>query len=279
MNDDDKALMDALTDEERAAIGEEGLEDSSTETEETTDETTAAEAAAADESQPAAEEAPAEEADPILPPLRAQAPDNAAEVMAQLAAEEEALAQKFDDGDITAREYRDGIKKLSAQEDEIRLKQFKAEIADDMKQQAEVNAWHKEVQDFMTTTAAHITKSNAAMVAFDDVVKKVTSDPANLKLSNRAQLDKAYKLFMDDVNAAFGVQQQKPAETPAKAAAPKQQRNIPPTLAKVPAAEPESFENSEFAALDRLAATDPVAYEAAVAKMPEAKRAQYEAVL
>jgi hypothetical protein len=150
-----------------------------------------------------------------------------------------------------------------------------------MQRQAEENAWHRDVQEFMTTTAANITKSHAAMVAFDDIVKKVTADPANANISNRAQLEKAYKLYNDEMAAAFGVKQQdqKPAAKSEQAPAPKAQRNIPPTLARVPAAESENLDGGKFATLDRLAAMDPAAYEAAVAKMSEAERAQFESVV
>lgn len=281
---DEKDFMEALTDEERAEIDAAGAE-------EITDEDVGAQqdekAAAKDESgnenndstigAETQDEDAAEQADPILPPLRAKAPENVEEIISAISAEEDALAQKFDDGDITAREYRDGLNKLSNQRDEIRWDQRKADLAREMEDTAKANAWQREVQDFMTTTAANITKSHAQMVAFDDIVKKVTADPANLNLSDRAQLEKAYKIYMDDVGAALGVQ-----STPPKAAQQTPQRavrNVPPTLARVPAAEPESLDGGKYAALDRLAAADPIAYEAAVAKMSEAERSQYESVM
>lgn len=284
---DEKDFMEALTDEERAEINAAGAEETSTEAAGEADETKTEETQAAAES--AEQTAQSDEqdqqhdddlADPILPPLRAKAPDNADELMAQLAQEEEALAQKFDDGDITAREYRDSINKLNDQRDEIKWATREANLASKMQRQAEENAWHRDVQEFMTTTAAHITKSHAAMVAFDDIVKKVTADPANANLSNRAQLDKAFKVYNDEMAAAFGIKQdQKPTAKTEQAPAPKAQRNIPPTLARVPAAESENLDSGKFANLDRLAAMDPAAYEAAVAKMSEAERAQFESVV
>jgi hypothetical protein len=282
---DEKDFMEALTDEERAEInaaGADEIEDDSGE------ETKSAEAeaeatAAAESSEDASAQGETDQqnnddiADPILPPLRAKAPENVEEIISAINAEEDALAQKFDDGDITAREYRDGLNKLSNQRDEIRWDQRKADLAREMEDTAKANAWQREVQDFMTTTAANITKSHAQMVAFDDIVKKVTADPANLNLSDRAQLEKAYKIYMDDVGAALGVQ-----STPPKAAQQTTQRavrNVPPTLARVPAAEPERLDGGKYAALDRLAADDPIAYEAAVAKMSESERSQYESVM
>lgn len=285
---DEKDFMGALTDEERAEIEAAGADEASTETKGETNEAKADETqAAAESAEQTAQSGDADQqqdddfADPILPPLRAKAPDNADELIANLAQEEEALAQKFDDGDITAREYRDSVAKLNEQRDEIKWATREANLANKMQRQAEENAWHRDVQEFMTTTAANVTKSEAAMVAFDNVVKKVTADPANANLSNRAQLDKAFKLYQDEMAAAFGVQPQaqQQAKTTPPAPAPKAQRAIPPTLARVPAAESENIDGGKFAALDRLAAMDPAAYEAAVAKMSEAERAQFESVI
>lgn len=282
---DEKDFMEALTDEERAEIEAAGNDETSIEDEGETNEAQETQAAAEGSEPTAQSEEPDQPqdddiADPILPPLRAKAPDNVDELITRLSQEEEALAQKFDDGDITAREYRDGINKLNDQRDEIKWATREADLANKMQRQAEENAWHRDVKEFMTSTAANITKSRAAMVAFDEVVKKVTADPANLNLSNRAQLEKAFKLYNDEMTAAFGVhtppQPQKPATAPQ---APKAQRAIPPTLARVPASDIENVDGSKFANLDRLAATDPVAYEAAVAKMSDAELAQFESVI
>lgn len=272
---DEKDFMEGLTDEERAEINAAGADEISTDDDATDD---AAAQAAGETTATGEQDAVTEEqAEQILPPLRAKAPENAEELFNAISAEEDALAQKFDEGDITAKEYRDGLNKLTAQREELNWSARKADLARELEETAKVNAWHKEVQDFMTTRAAHITKSHAQMVAFDEIVKKVTADPANMTLSDRAQLEKAYKIYVAEANEALGVvqkAQQPPAETPPA----RPTRNIPPTLARVPAAEPETIEGSRFANLDRLATMDPVAYEAAVAKMTEAERAQFESV-
>lgn len=285
---DEKDFMEALTDEERAQIGDATEDELSTDGEDA-DAGDVAAAGADDEPKAEATSAPAEgdqavieeQAEPILPPFRAKAPENADEILGALAAEEESLVQKFEDGDITAREYREAINKVNDQRDEIKWATREAGLASKMQQQAEENAWIKEVEDFMTTTAVNITKSRAAMIAFDEMVKKVTADPENAKLSNRAQLDKAFRLYNEDMAAAgFNAQTQKPAakSEPAPAPAQKAQRFVPPTLARVPASDIETVDGSKFTSLDRLAVMDPVAYEAAVAKMTEAERAQFESV-
>ena len=43
--------------------------------------------------------------------------------------------------------------------------------------------------------------------------------------------------------------------------------DIPPTLAKVPAAAPEDTDDGKFAALDRMADSDPQKYQETIARM------------
>jgi len=183
--DDDNAL-NALTPEERAALA---------------DEPAAAEGEATERTSPE----PEYRSDPA-PVLVAQPIEGAADLLRQLAAAEESLACQFDDGDITAREYRDGMARLSEYRDEIKWATRKAHLANEMRETAERAAWHREVNAFMTKgPAAHLTKSHGAMVAFDEVVKKVTADPANERLSDRAQLEKAFKIYQADMaRAGFG---------------------------------------------------------------------------
>lgn len=141
-------------------------------------------------------------ADPA--PILAPTPlPNADEVLRQLSQAEDNLAQQFDDGDITAREYREGLNRLSDQRDDVRWALRKNDLAHEMRETSEKAAWGREVEDFMTRgPGAGISKSHAAMVAFDDVVKQVTADPANHRLSDRAQLAKAFKIYQADMARA-----------------------------------------------------------------------------
>jgi hypothetical protein len=187
--DDDNAL-NALTPEERAALA---------------DEPAAAEGEATEQTSPE----PEYRSDPA-PVLVAQPIENASDLLRQLAAAEENLASQFEDGDITSREYRDGMARLSEDRDEIKWATRKAHLANEIRETAERAAWHREVNAFMTKgPGAHLTKSHGAMVAFDEVVKKVTADPANERLSDRAQLEKAFKIYQADMaRAGFGATDQ-----------------------------------------------------------------------
>ena len=149
-------------------------------------------------------EQPIDELRTATPPILIPKPiDNAQEIAARLAAYEDDLAVKFDDGDITAREYRDGLAQVAAQRDELRWADRKADLAREMRTTAENAAWQREVNDFMTKgPGAKISSSRAAMVAFDEHVKRVTADPTNARLSDRAQLQKAYAAYKRDMAGA-----------------------------------------------------------------------------
>lgn len=276
--DDDKALMSALTDEERAALAEADGADNDADDAEAKTETDSEAKAPADGADDADGEdgEDGEDDEPARPtdaPLKAEAPTDAGERLAKITADEESLEAKFEDGEITAREYRDGLRKLNDQREDVKWQQREADLAEKMASQARENAWNREVRDFMTTTGASIAKSEALMTGFDAVVRRVTGDPSNSGMSDRAMLAKAHRLFSEEL-AAAGIGNTKKDGAPVTGAA-KKQRDVPPILARVPAADPEVLDGGKYAALERLAESNPIAYEKAVEKLSESEREQY----
>lgn len=213
-----------------------------------------------------------ERAEPIAPPLVATKPDDTA--LKALDDAETALETQFDDGDITASEYRKGLREVADKRAALQWEVQKADLAATMKEQAETNAWDRDVREFMAGPAAHVMASNALVQTFDAYVRQVTGDAANAGLSNKAQLAKALRLFDTDMGKAFG-KQPSPKAGDAPNPAPKPKREVPPSLARVPQADIEDMSGGKYAALDRLAETDPDAYEAAVAKMSTAEFEAY----
>ena len=201
------------------------------------------------------------------PVLRARAPEDADTKLAAIDAEATALETRFDDGDITASEYRKGLAEIEEKRGAIRWEKQKAELAGEMQQQARENAWNQSVRDFMTTDGADIAKSKAKMIAFDEFVKEVTADPKHANLSDRQQLELAHDLFLKDMGIA---PKPKGKETQKDDPPPKEERparKLPPNLGRVPAAQMETPGDGKYAALDRLAQEDPEAYEAEIAKL------------
>lgn len=187
-----------------------------------------------------------------LPLLNVSAPDNAGEVLSQLSSAAADVRRQFEDGDITGGEYAEALSQIADRREEVRWSQRKAELASEMVETAKSSQWNREVEAFMTTTARDITaKGEPALIAFDAIVKRVTGDPANEKLSDRAQLQKAHRLFLDDFGSAFDGHGGRDESTSYGGGGDK------------------------FAQLDRLMERDPMAFEEAVGRLSAAERAAY----
>lgn len=283
-------IDDGLTDEERAAMAsaDDGIEgtgeapaesgkeaDGETKANAESDETASGKTKeATDEGKVAAE---AEEEDqqadePIESPLRANVPADADDKLKAIEDKGVALETQFEDGDITAAEYRKGLEAVNAERNALQWQKQKAELAAEMHQQARVNSWNGTVREFMATEAAVISKSQPMLKAFDEYVQTVTGDAANVGLSDRKQLEKAWTDFkkdMSDMGVTFDKKAAAPQPKTTAQPAPKAKRDIPPTLAKVPQSDIQATDDGRFASIDRLAAEDPEAYEAAIAKLQE----------
>ncbi len=111
--------------------------------------------------------------------------------------------------------------------------------------------------------------------SFDAVVRDVTGDAANAKLTNNQQLEKAFEQW----NKALG---REPVKADAGKQAAKQEKKpekrppvTTPNLGDVPSASATDVSDGRFAVLDRLMESDPVKYEEALAKLSDADRDAY----
>ena len=87
-----------------------------------------------------------EEAAPVFAPLVARVPDNAPQLLARLAEIEDAAERQFEDGDMTASEYREARASISEQRDEIKWRKREAELAENFVETAKTNDWNREVE-------------------------------------------------------------------------------------------------------------------------------------
>lgn len=207
------------------------------------------------------------------PLLIAEAPADADAKLAAIGEKKGALLEQFDNGDITAKEYQSALDALNKEERTIESAVQKAQIAAEMRQQQEVNNWMGQVQTFTTKDHPEYSTSKVRWMALDAFVKEIGSDPANASMSGAQILAEAHKRVVEDLGEA---------QTKGKATTDGKQRPLkgstaepPKTLAKVPAAESNTMEDGKWAALDRLAATDPVALEEKLMKLSEAERDAY----
>lgn len=294
-------IDDGLTDEERAALAEDdgeegadGAEDESNEEEGAADEAvgdgeggdagaddgaadgdgggSSGDAAAGDDGAGAAGDAeqPAGTPSASAPILVAEAPTDAQSKLDDIATKKEELIAQFDDGDITAKEYQQQLDALSKQEREIERAVDKAQLASEMEQQRQKNEWFSTVNQFIRSNPVYDPQKNPRLYrALDQEVRDLAVTPEAANWSGDQILAKAH----ENLTEAFGIAKPKAAEPAKKQAVPKP--DLPPNLAKVPAAEGSDTSGGKYAALDRLASSNPIAYEEALMKLSESDRNAY----
>jgi len=272
---DNEKLLETLTEEERAALEEEG--DALDEVDE--DEAAEGDTAAASpdgervddsgegESQEEAGDEETKDVSGPAPLLAADAPADADEKLAEIARLKEELVQKFEDGDLTAKEYQLELDKLAKQEREIEQAQFKAKLAQEMAEQQARNAWLQTVNQFLDEHKEY-RQFPLRYKALDIAVRELAAKEENQGLSGREILEKAHAQIVEQFGLAKG--EQKPEQAKSK-----REIKAPPTLAKVPASAVTETENGRWARLDRLMETDPIRYEMELAKLPEEEREAY----
>lgn len=211
----------------------------------------------------------ATEAQPQPAPLLvAQVPENVDAKLAEITTQKGSLLDQFDNGDITAKEYQLQLDALNKQERQIERQIERAETAAEMEKQRLQNDWNTTCNSFVDRNPIY--KDNQRLYkALDAEVRELATKPETANWSGQKFLDEAHK----NLKAAFGFQDSAQASDTKRKAPP--QRELPPNLAKVPAADVEDTNGGRFAVLDRLANSDPVAYEETLNKMSAAERDAY----
>lgn len=205
------------------------------------------------------------------PLLVADAPADAEAKLEGIAQEKANLLTKFDDGEITAKEYQAAIDKLAKEERAIEFAVHEAQLAAKMQQQQEKNAWLTMAQEFTTKAHPEYSTSKVRYMALDSFVREIGSDPANAHMTGAQILAEAHRRVVEDLGEVQAVKATGNDGRPLKGskAAP------PKTLADVPAAESNTMEDGKWAALDRLAQADPLAFEDRLMKLSDAERDEY----
>lgn len=208
--------------------------------------------------------------DPINPtPLfKAELPADIEAKRNALDTQEDDLVKKFDEGDITFAEYNKELRSLNRERADLDRAELKAELAQEAQQSQVEQTWQTTANTFV---AEHplISKNETTWSSFDAIVRRVTAETMQKgEQPSRRDLEKAYKQWTEDLGIAdAGIQKSQSKQ--------KKQNIVPPNLGKVPAATANDTDDGKFAHLDRLAESDPLAFEAALAKMSDAQRDEY----
>lgn len=203
---------------------------------------------------------------PRSPMLTAHAPENADELLEAIATKKAELSDKFDDGDMTSKEYQAELDKLSKDERALERAIDKAQIAQDLENQRITNERMVEINTFLKEVEIPHDPKNLRFNVLNTAVIAVANEEANANLSAREVMQLAYDLCIKE----GALQAKKPAAPAPKAKTPIQ---APPTLASLPASEINSTEDNRFAYLNRI--TDPDKREAAFNKLTAADQEAY----
>lgn len=252
-DDDDTPGIDMtlLTDEERAALVEDEPEEGDEEQEDgqgdadTEDAAGEAPAAVDAPAEPAAPEAQQPERLPDLDPLNAR--------LDAIAAERDKLMERFEDGDLPRSEYKAQVDALAAEERKLAATVAKVEA----RREAIATAWYGEVKAYAQRYPELLDPQGAHVEAFDRHVRAVTSNAAYEHLTYPEMLEAAHALYEAEAKVLKRPHVPRNADLlkPApKAEAPKpaaKRPEIPPSIAKAPAAAAVAVADGKFAALQQ----------------------------
>lgn len=202
-----------------------------------------------------------------VPLFKAELPADIEAKRQGLDTREDELVQKFDEGDITFAEYNKEMRALNRERSDIDRAELKADLAREAQQSQVDGLWQNTANSFVN---AHplINKNETTWNSFDAVLRRVTSETmAKGQQPGQRELDKAYQQWTADLGIT---------DTGTKTTTKQKQANlVPPTLGKVPASTATDTDDGKWATLDRLADSDPLAYEAAMMRLSDSERDEY----
>lgn len=188
----------------------------------------------------------------------------------QIATQKDELDAKLDDGEITTKEYRVELEKLTGEQNKLSSDLARQEDAD----QAIINRWYADVNKFMDKNP-ELKANETRLASFDAVVRRVTGDPENASLSNLKQLQKARDIWREEMGFNDKAKTD-PAPDPKPKPKPKTKPDLPPTLHNLPAADINDADDGKYSHLDALLnAGRTIEYEDALARMSEAEQQDY----
>ena len=185
------------------------------------------------------------------------------------------LLQKFQDGELEVSEYAAELSKITERRDALVAARIKAEISQEMAEQASAREWQQAVHRFIDRVAKDEQvdyRTDAARARdLDAFVKVLANDPENAQQSSDWFLQEAHKLVnarRGPVPAPAGKEDPQPRPAPRKP----DLKAVPKTLAHVPGSDGPGDVSDEFGNVDALEGLD---LELAIARMTPAQREKY----
>lgn len=204
---------------------------------------------------------------PPKPLFKADLPADLESKRTDIDTREDSLVDQFDNGDITFAEYNKQVRALNQERGTLDRQELKAELSREATENQTQQGWANAEQQFFANHPELKNMGNAQLAALDHLVRSETAVVMEKGGAiGIAELERAYSKYKQE----FGIQ-----DTVAAKEKPRKSNMVPPTLGKVPASAATDTDDGKFAHLDRLADSDPLAYETAVAKMSAAQRDEY----
>lgn len=217
----------------------------------------------------------------VLPDWKA--PEDVDAKIKELRQQQEELASKFDDGELTAKEFHAQRNSLDDQVSDLREAKLKAS----MSAEARAGNWFNNVVPDFLSQHSEYSEGSILYRMLDSEVRQRQHlaqekggdphDPAILQQAHDAVTSEFAKITGQQPKPKVK-EETPPAENKKveKGLGDGKKREIPPTLAHVPASDVnDTNDGGKFAYLDRLAEQDGVAYEEALAKLSDAERESY----
>lgn len=178
--------------------------------------------------------------------------DEAAAKIGEIDAARDALAQRYEEGQIDFREYDRESRKLADSRATLQAEQIKADVYADMSRQQQASAWNQAVKTFYAdeANAAFAQPSLQSMLAAE--LKSMWEKPDVAGKDYLAVLEEAKASVQHQLRSALGIEQKQQAAPPGKTPKPAiETASIPKTLGAIPTARPNATDG-EFSHLDAL---------------------------
>lgn len=215
-----------------------------------------------------------------------QAPENAAAKLKEINDKRDAIAEKFDAGELSAKDLLSQQRELDAQERAIERAKDRAEMRHEMT----VAVWQQTTVPEFMEKHSHYSENPTLWNMLDAEVRRRQVEAEKNGKDQFApsillDADKAIRKSLAKLGIAKPEADEADDKQPAADEQNKQQAvgadgkkpgkpEMPPSLAKIPASDITGTD-SKYSALDRLADKDPTAFEDAMAKLPEAEKEAY----
>lgn len=220
---------------------------------------------------------------PVAPEFTLQAPEGVDDKRKAFDAREDELNEKFDDGDISAADFRKAIREINQEREDLTWSVRKYEQAKERHDESVESAksqwignWYGAAKDFIE---AHpeLSRNATVMQVFDNLVQQVNTEENINKFSHQKRLDMAYKQWAEDLG--FEPKAPNKKDKPGKKAAPPKKRELPPSLGNLPSADVNETDNGTHGTLNRLFNSsnpnDVARAEDMLSKMSEADQDRY----